>query len=131
MNMENKEWYNSLKKSPYTPPNNTFRTVWGFLYLSMILSFTLIYADKNCNPFCNALTIFFVHLFFNLIWSPIFFIYKEIFFALLDIAIMIITVFLFMYEFYKINLLATIILIPYTLWIMFAFYLNLYIYLNN
>ena len=131
MNIKDKEWYKSLKKSQYTPPDNTFRTVWGFLYISMILSFTLVYADKSCNQFCNALTMFFIHLFFNLIWSPIFFVYKSFILSLIDIAIMIITAFIFMKEFYKINLLATMILVPYNLWIIFAFYLNLYIYLNN
>ena len=50
--MENKDWYNKLKKSQLNPPNWVFSVVWPILYALMINSLILVWNDKKCFPYC-------------------------------------------------------------------------------
>ena len=74
------DWYKTLKKAPWTPPNYVFGIIWPILYLLMFISAYLIFIDKKCYPFCYALIIFFIQLAINLSWTTIFFKYKLIHF---------------------------------------------------
>ncbi len=127
----NREWYNNLKKSKLTPPNWVFGKVWPILYITLAISFFLIKKDKKCSEWCKPLNFFLIQMFFNLIWTSLFFNMKQIKLALLDLIIVIIFTLITMKEFYEINKYATFILIPYILWLSLAFYLNFYIVLNN
>lgn len=130
MNYDNK-WYSELIKSKFNPPNYIFKIVWPILYITLFISFLLIYTNKKCNKYCNEISFFILHLFFNLIWAPIFFIFKNITLALFINFLIFVTLILVICKFYKINKLSSIILFPYLFWIIFAFYLNFYIYLKN
>ena len=73
----------------------------------------------------------FVQLFFNTIWSWLFFAFHLPVIALLDIWLLIflnvkITIVLF-----KTDRISTFLYIPYVLWLCFASYLNLFIVVNN
>jgi len=70
-------------------------------------------------------------LFLNAIWSPIFFGVKNLGLAFLVIIIMDITLIVIIKNFYKLNKVAAIILIPYLLWISFASLLNFSIWKLN
>ena len=129
--MENKDWYNKLNKSQLNPPNWVFSVVWSILYALMINSLMLVWNDKNCFPYCNAVTFFMIHLVFNLIWTTLFFSWKNPLWSLIDIIILIIFTLITFFEFRKYNVYASNLLIPYIIWICFACYLNLYIVINN
>jgi tryptophan-rich sensory protein len=129
--MYNKKWYNNINKSPYTPPGWFFGLVWTILYLLMIISFYLIWSNSKCFPYCNVLTIFLLQLAFNLSWTTVFFKYKKIRFALILTILIFILTFIVSIKFYKINKIATYLLIPYLLWLIVAMYLNIYIILKN
>ena len=129
--MENKEWYNKLKKSQLNPPNWVFSVVWPILYALMINSLILVWNDKKCFPYCNAVTLFMIHLAFNLIWTTLFFSWKNPLWSLIDIIMLIIFTLVTFYEFRKYNVYASNLLIPYIIWICFAFYLNFFIVINN
>ena len=126
-----KKWYKSLKNSPLTPPDYVFGIVWPILYITMFIAFVLVAVSSKCKYVCFPLVIFLVGLFFNLIWSYLFFTLKQPVIAGIDLVIMYILNLLTLFYFYKITPIATYILIPYTLWITFALYLNMYIILNN
>lgn len=126
-----KIWYNNINKSKYTPPSWVFGVVWSILYLTMVISFTIVYLDKKCVNLCYPLIIFLIHTFLNLIWTTIFFKYRNYKLALLDLILLDISLIYIMYLFYPIRKLASIILVPYLLWILFATYLTFYIFSNN
>ena len=116
-------WYQELTKSSLNPPGYVFGIVWPILYLLMSISayraFEIIYK------------IFFVQLFFNTIWSWLFFAFHLPVIALLDIWLLIflnikITIVLF-----RTDRISTFLYIPYVLWLCFASYLNLFIVINN
>lgn len=125
------DWYKTLKKAPWTPPNYVFGIIWPILYLLMFISAYLIFIDKKCYPFCYALIIFFIQLAINLSWTTIFFKYKLIHFALFVLIVIFCLVIYTYLLFNKINKIASYLLIPYILWLIIALSLNIYIVLNN
>tara|TARA_B100000508_G_C11445610_1_gene271186 strand:+ start:603 stop:986 length:384 start_codon:yes stop_codon:yes gene_type:complete len=125
------EWYTTLNKAPWTPPGWVFGVVWSILYCFMTLSFLLVWTNKKCYPFCKELVYFFIQLFFNLMWTPIFFEYQMPQLALLDLMATYLFTYLTYVQFNKINKFAGLLLIPYLGWLSLAFTLNAYIVLNN
>ena len=123
-------WYKSLTKPPFAPPDWLFAPVWGFLYLTIAISF-LIYITKPAEDKKIGYVYFVIQLVLNLAWSPIFFGLKEIFWAFILIILMDIFVYLTIRKFYSVSRISGLILIPYFIWILFATYLNAgYLFLN-
>jgi len=125
------DWYAKLNKAPWTPPDYVFGPIWTVLYILMAASYFLIKKTKQCTKYCDALDYFFLQLFFNLMWSFIFFDMKMPMYALIDMILIIAFTGLTYKAFYKFNKTAARLLIPYILWLGVAFSLNLYVVLNN
>ena len=127
----NQNWYKNLKKAPWTPPNYAFGIIWPILYTLMFISLFIIYKNKKCYPYCNSITLFILQFLLNIIWTTIFFKFKMLKLALLDLIILIFLVILTIKSFYKINKLAATLLLPYITWLFVALSLNLYIVIYN
>jgi len=125
------EWYRKLNKAPWTPPDWTFGVIWSFLYLLMIIALYLVWSNKKCYPYCDPITYFFIQLFFNLIWTTLFFKLKQPLLALLDICIIITVTAYTTLQFHKLVPMAAYLLVPYLLWLCVAFSLNLYVLIHN
>ena len=124
-------WYQSLKRSSLTPPDWVFSIVWPILYVMILISFVLYYSSSGTNKTLGY-TLFFIGLAFNLSWSPVFFRLQRPGLSLVIIILLLVTTYLMIIEFNKINLLSARLLIPYFAWLSFASYLNGYIwYYNN
>lgn len=119
-------WYALLDKPSFSPPNWLFGPVWTILYTLIGISMYLIWTNKK-----GSLKLFFLHLFLNAIWSPIFFGAKNLGLAFIVILTMDITLIVIIRKFYKLNKVAGLILIPYLMWISFASLLNLSIWKLN
>lgn len=113
-----------LNKPKLSPPSYLFPIVWSILYILMGISSYLI-KDKDKKY------IYYTQLFFNLFWSIIFFVLKLRLVAFLWLLVLIILVIRMIISFYKERKLAGLLNIPYLLWLLFAGYLNLSIYLLN
>ena len=125
------DWYAKLNKAPWTPPDYVFGPIWTVLYILMAASYFLIKKTKQCTKYCGALGYFFLQLFFNIMWSFIFFDMKMPMYALIDMILIIAFTGLTYKAFYKLNKTAARLLIPYISWLGIAFSLNLYVVLNN
>ena len=124
-------WYTNLTQSKLTPPNYVFSIVWPILYTTIFISFMLVFFSKKCKSWCLPLTFFVIGFVFNVLWSYIFFTKKKPTLALIDLGLVILFNILTMVYTYPINPLASYVLLPYMIWISFAFYLNLTIVLQN
>lgn len=124
-------WYATLIKPSYNPPNFLFAPVWVILYTLMAISFYLIWDKEPSQKRDKALTLFIIQLVFNILWSFIFFNQHEIFLAFLDIVLMWFFIVLSMVSFYKINPKASLLLVPYIIWISYATVLNFAIWNFN
>lgn len=122
--------YETLNKPLFYPPAWLFPVVWTILYLLMGLSSYLIVQSHSSNKE-KALILYGFQLLINFIWPLFFFNLQNYFLALLILLILIITVIYMLYAFKEINIKAFYLNIPYLLWLLFAFYLNFMIFLNN
>lgn len=132
---EIKNWYLNLNKPSFNPPNWLFGPAWSTLYAFMGIAFALIWdrlEKANIEILSsNAVRFFLIQFFLNLAWSSIFFSWHMVAFALIEMLILWVFILLTIIQFYKINKVAGILLIPYILWVSFATLLTASIlYLN-
>lgn len=121
--------YNTLKKPVFSPPSIAFPIVWAILYILMGISYGILKEKSLLNPKINL--IYYSQLFVNALWSIFFFNLKWRFFAFIWILLLLSLVIIMIVDFYKQNKIAGLLQIPYLLWIAFATYLNLAVYLLN
>lgn len=124
-------WYVTLNKPSFNPPNYLFAPVWTTLYLLMGISFYLILKTPQIEQRKKAVIAFTVQLCLNFMWSFLFFAFHAIGFALIEIIMLLCCILWMIFTFYKINKIAAIINIPYILWVSFASILNASIYILN
>ncbi len=124
---KNRNWYQNLPRSKLSPPNWVFGVVWPILYLLMSISVILVWKNPKCFPFCQPLIYFLLQLVLNLTWTTLFFKYQLIRWSLVSLILIIILTAITIVKFYPISKIASILLIPYLLWLIFASYLNGYI----
>lgn len=125
-----KTWYPFLNKPMLTPPNIVFPIAWSIIYLCMGISLGMILLSKSKKK-SLLMKIFIVQLFFNFIWSILFFYFQNPLLGFIDILLLDITVTWFTVQSYPIKKASSLLFVPYLLWIYFASYLNGYILLNN
>ena len=125
--MNNMEYYKTLDK-PIDVPGIIFPIVWGILYLLMSISYYIISNNTKDN---NTKVIYWAQLVVNSLWTLFFFGLKAYLFSFLWIILLVVLVIIMIFKFYKVNKLSGLIQIPYLMWLLFAGYLNLGIYLLN
>ncbi len=125
-------WYFDLSKPSLNPPNWIFGPVWITLYFLMGISLFLIWQKGlNIQRNKNAFILFIVQLVFNSLWSIVFFGMHQILPAVLVITVLWLLIFACIFSFKPISKPAAYLLIPYLLWVSFASYLNISIYILN
>ena len=124
-------WYSALIQPPLKPPAWLFAPVWTILYISMGIALFLYARKYTIKSKAWGYVLFFTQLLVNLSWSPAFFGMKNIGLALALIILLDILVVLNIIEFFKISKTAGRILIPYFIWLLFATYLNIGIFILN
>lgn len=125
-------WYATLQRPSFSPPNWLFGPAWVTLYILMGISVYLVWQKIEQNKTTRgALWLFLIHLFFNAIWSIIFFGLQNPGLAFINVIILWLLIIALMVKFWKINRWATYLLIPYLLWVSFASYLNFSIWMLN
>ena len=124
-------WYKDLNRAPWSPPNYVFGIIWPILYLLMTISVLLVLFNKKCYPYCRPITFFILQLILNLSWTTVFFQLQQPLIALIMIVFIIgITAYTAL-KFYTYSKIASLLLVPYLLWLCVAFSLNGYIVLYN
>ena len=125
-------WYATLTKPALNPPSWVFGPVWTTLYVLMGVSAFLIWQKGwQRKDVKVALSVYGIQLILNALWSIVFFGMQSPGLALVNIALLFISIVLTMILFYKLSRPAMYLLIPYILWVSFASYLNYAIYALN
>ena len=125
------EWYVTLHKPSFNPPNYLFGPVWTFLYFLMGISVFIIWRSNLGMKRADALKIFSIQLTLNFLWSFLFFKFKLIGVAFAEILLIWLTIVLMIVVFRRVNKVAAYLQIPYLLWVTFASILNGAIWLLN
>ena len=124
-------WYASLNKPSFNPPDSVFGPVWTILYVIMGISVFLVWMTPRGKERNLALLVYFVQLALNFAWSFLFFYFRSIGWALLDIVILWIVIQVMLILFFKVRPAAAFLNIPYLLWVTFATILNTASYILN
>lgn len=123
-------WYPLLEKSFLTPPDWVFPVVWFILYVLMAVSIGLILIS-NTKRRWFYINLFALQLLFNFTWSITFFYIKDPLSGFINILILDVLVIFYIIESYPVVRKASLLFLPYALWILFATYLNGYVMVYN
>lgn len=127
-----REWYPTLDKPPFTPPDAVFPPVWFLLYLLMGVAAYRVWRGGLQRPGVRAaLGLFLVQLALNGLWSILFFGLHRIGAALAEIVALWVAVTLTMRLFWRQARSAGLLLLPYWAWVGFAVVLNFSIWRLN
>ncbi len=119
-------WYRSLHKAPWNPPDWVFGPAWTLLYLAMAWAVSLVsLSSASAREKRTAYALFFAQLFFNGLWSFLFFGLHSPFLALIDLVILLFIVAAACRVFFWIHKGAGLLLVPYLLWLVYALSLNI------
>lgn len=121
----------SIRQPPLSPPSIVFPVVWSILFLLMGISAARIALSPASPIRTRSLLLFAIQLAFNFFWSIIFFNFQNFGFALLWLVVLWGLILWMIVSFYKTDRLAAWLQIPYFLWVGFAAYLNLGVWLLN
>lgn len=125
-------WYVFLEKPPFSPPSWVFFPVWTILYTLMGISLYLVWEQGlQQREVKTGVFLFGLQLGLNTLWSLLFFGLRSPYYAFLEILMLWVAILLTMVRFWKVSRAASILLIPYALWVSFAALLNYQIWVLN
>ena len=134
LTMGGMEAFTALNKPPLSPPAWLFPVAWTILYTLMGISSYLIDTaeePKEKNGKNQALLTYRYQLIVNFLWPVFFFNFQWYLFSFLWLALLWLLVAKMILEFGAISRTAALLNVPYLLWLSFAGYLNLGIWLLN
>ena len=118
------EYYASLQKPFFAPPGWLFGPVWTVLYAMIGICLYTLLELKNGKDKNNLLTIFWIQLICNLLWTISFFNLKANWLAVIDITLLAVLLTRFLYLLWHKKKISFYLLVPYYLWVLFAMLLN-------
>lgn len=128
----NYSYYNSLNIPRITPPNSIITIIWIIIYICIAISITIIYTNyKNNKNIDNYYKLLVTNYILNQLFIFSFFTLKSTLLAFLNaFAVLISTIWLYT-ETKVIDKKASLFLLPYLIWSLFATLLSISIYLFN
>jgi benzodiazapine receptor len=148
-------WYKGLSKPSFNPPNWIFGPVWTTIFVLMGISLYLVWIKKwepkhkfdkkktkPWNPLSekffagewkriNIILIFSTQLVINILWSVIFFGMHSPGVAFFEILMLWFAIMFTIINFYRVSKTASLLLLPYILWVSFASVLNFFVWILN
>ena len=124
--------FEALNQPPLSPPGWLFPVVWTILYILMgIASYLVPTSGKSQESIRQALVLYGIQLAFNFLWPVFFFNLSAYLFAFIWLVALWLLILATTISFSRLSYIAGYLMIPYLIWVMFAGYLNLGIYLLN
>lgn len=120
------DWYPTLIKPGFNPPNWLFAPVWSMLYAMMGVAAGLVWhrMDTDRINVRKGLQFFAIQLALNFLWSYLFFGLHNPLLALAELAVLWLMIFETYIVFRKVDKIAGMLLLPYLAWVSFAGILN-------
>jgi len=125
------EWYASLNKPSWTPPGWIFGPVWTILYIMMGISAWTVWKNRFSLIAKISLILFVFQLLLNSLWTYIFFGLHRPGLAFLEISALWLALLATLIGFWRVRIVAGVLLTPYILWLSFASMLNFAIWRLN
>ena len=125
--------YQSINQPPLNPPMVVFPIVWSVLFTLMGISSAIVYTRKaeDKSEIYDALKVYGFQLAVNFFWSIIFFNMRAYLFAFIWLLFLWVLIIIMIVRFKRVSAAAAYLQILYLLWVTFAGYLNLMVYILN
>jgi len=124
------EWYRALNKPTWNPPSWLFGPVWSALYLMMAVAAWKVWLSGH-QLRMKALTWWMIQLVLNAAWSWLFFGLERPGWAWAEMSLLIVIVIFCIRAFQLVSRPAAYLMVPYLIWLLFAWFLNLSIWTMN
>lgn len=124
-------WYLTIKRSSLTPPSIVFPIVWPLLYLSIAYVGWRLWSEPRTQSSAFLQMLFVTQTVGNFVWSPLFFGAHRPDLSLIALLITVSATVALVVTFINKNISYGYVLLPYASWLLFATYLNTYIWLYN
>lgn len=139
-------WYQTILIKPdITPPNWVFPIAWNVIFILTTISALIVWnmgpekkkflwffdMHKEDKGFIAIISLFIANAILNVLWSYLFFGMQNILCAFIEIFFIEATLIALISLIYKRSKLASLLLLPYALWVGFATYLNYLILVIN
>ncbi len=125
------EWYPSLTKPSWNPPDWIFGPVWTLLYAAMAIAAWLVWLQRQRTPVKLPLTLYALQLVLNVIWSALFFALRNPGAAFGEVLLLWLAILATLIACGRVDRWAGILLAPYLAWVSFAAVLNFTIWRLN
>ncbi len=116
-------WYMTLRRPGWAPPRWVFRTVWAVLYAAIGLAAWLVWRSGGTGRGI-ALALFALQWVLNVVWPALFFGLRRFDLALLESAVLWLSVLAMLAAFWSVSVPAGALMIPYLVWATVATALN-------
>lgn len=116
------DWYASLSRPAFAPPNWVFGPVWTVLYILIAIAGWLVWRAQGWRS--PLLALWLVQMGLNALWTPIFFGLNQLGLALAEIIMLWIAIATCVVAFHRPVPLASWLMLPYLAWVSFALLLN-------
>jgi tryptophan-rich sensory protein len=124
-------FYQQLQRPDWAPPAWLFGPVWTTLYTLMGISAWLVWRERGFRAARTALTVFLLQLGVNALWSWLFFVWHLGAASFAEILLLGVLILLNVLLFWRVRLLAGMLLLPYLLWVSFAAVLTYTVWQQN
>lgn len=125
------DFYASLTLPAWAPPASVFGPVWTVLYALMALAAWLVWRQGGWRAAAPALALYLLQLALNVLWSWLFFGWKQGALAFADIALLLALIVATIVAFHRVRPAAAWLLLPYLAWVTFACALNYAVWQAN
>ena len=115
------EWYKSLDKPKWTPPDWVFPIAWTIFYFALAFAGARV-ASMPDNKF--AVSFWSLHIALNTLWTPVFFGARNLKAGMIIILLLWLSTAGMIYHCFLIDKLAGIVITPYIIWVTIASALN-------
>lgn len=122
------DWYDSLDKPAWTPPDWVFPVTWTVLYFCMATAAARA-APLDVSGY--ALAFWGLQLALNTLWTPIFFGLRNMRAGMIVIVLLWVSVAATMLAFWQVDWIAGALFVPYLIWVTIASALNLSVLRRN
>ncbi len=124
--------YETLNKTWFFPQGFVFPIVWNILYILMAIAFyRVLQISKLGKKTYSSLTLFYIQLILNFLWSFIFFNFRLYGVAFIVAVILLILVIITTKKFFKVDKIAGWLMVPYVLWLSYASVLSCFVWILN
>ena len=125
------EFYAGLALPAWAPPASVFGPVWTVLYALMALAAWLVSRQGGWRVAKTALVLYLLQLVLNVLWSWLFFGWKQGALAFADILLLLVLIVATVVAFHRVRPAAAWLLLPYLAWVAFASALNYAVWQAN